>query len=45
LKQHERERSLSHLHLVRQVACYRACCNPTRLDRIARAIGLAPAAC
>jgi hypothetical protein len=45
LTQHRRERDLSHDYLARVAACYRACCNPTLLDRIARAIGLAPTAC
>jgi hypothetical protein len=44
-KQRERERELAEDRLARHVACHRACCNPSRLDRMARALGLAPAAC
>ena len=45
LIQRDRERELSEARLARHATCHRACCHPTRLDRIARAIGLSPAGC
>lgn len=36
----ERERAIAHSRLARQAACHRACCHPTRLDRIAGRLGL-----
>jgi hypothetical protein len=45
LRQRERERDLARERLVRAAACYRSCCHPTRLDRVSRALRLAPASC
>jgi hypothetical protein len=45
LKQRDRERDLSAARLARLASCHRACCNPTRLDRLALAIGLTPSGC
>ena len=36
----ERQRHIAHDTLARQAACRRACCNPTRLDRIAGRLGI-----
>ena len=38
LMQRERERNFEHDRLARIAACARACCNPTRIDRLARAL-------
>ena len=45
LIQQEREAQIRHDHLVRIASCARACCNPTLLDRVARALGGNPATC
>jgi hypothetical protein len=45
LEQRDRERDLSAARLARLASCHRACCNPTRLDRLALAIGLTPSGC
>lgn len=45
LQQQERERIAARERLARHALCVRACCNPTRLDRVARALRLAPTAC
>jgi hypothetical protein len=45
LMQRERERHIEHDRLARVAACARACCNPTRFDRVARALRGAPGAC
>lgn len=36
----DRERTIARGRLVRAAACHRACCHPTRLDRIAGRLGL-----
>jgi hypothetical protein len=36
----EREQELAHARLARLAACHRACCAPTRLDRLAGRLGL-----
>lgn len=38
--QAQRERSIHDGRLAREAACHRACCHPTRLDRIAGRLGL-----
>jgi hypothetical protein len=45
LVQRERESRIREDHLARLAACGRACCNPSRLDRLARALRGTPAAC
>jgi hypothetical protein len=45
LMERERERHIERDRLARVAACARACCNPTRIDRLARALRAAPAAC
>jgi hypothetical protein len=45
LAERERERHIEHDRLGRVAACARACCNPTRLDRLARVLRGTPAAC
>jgi hypothetical protein len=45
LQQQERECIAARERLARHALCVRACCNPTRLDRVARALRLAPTAC
>ena len=45
LIQRERERDFEHDRLARIAACARACCNPTRIDRLARALRGTSAAC
>jgi hypothetical protein len=45
LMQRERERHIEHDRLARIAACGRACCHPTRLDRLAHALRGTPAAC
>jgi hypothetical protein len=45
LTQRERERSLLSRRLARLAACQRACLHPSRIERLARAIGLSPAGC
>jgi hypothetical protein len=36
----DRERTIHEGRLAREAACHRACCHPTRLDRIAGRLGL-----
>lgn len=36
---HERERALSGWVLAQRAACYRRCCTPSRIDRLARRLG------
>lgn len=43
--QQEREREAASSRLARLAACYRACCNPTRVDRLVRAVRGKPATC
>ena len=38
LIQRDRERHVERARLARQAACYRACCEPTRMDRLVRAL-------
>jgi hypothetical protein len=45
LVQHERERNIEHDRLARVAACARACCHPTPIDRLARALRGTSAAC
>jgi len=45
LLQSEREAQIRHDHLVRIASCARACCSPTLLDRIGRALSGNPATC
>ena len=45
LIQQERERSIAHDRLARLAACVRACCDPSIVERFARAFRRAPAAC
>jgi len=45
LIQQERERSIAHERLARVAACVRACCDPSLLDRVSRALRRSPAAC
>ena len=45
LVQAERERLIREDHLARLATCIRACCNPSRIDRIARLLRGTPAAC
>jgi hypothetical protein len=45
LMQRERERHIEHDQLARVAACRRACCNPTLIDRLARAVRGTPDAC
>jgi hypothetical protein len=45
LIQRDRERYIEHDHLARLAACVRACCSPSVIDRLARALRLAPTAC
>ena len=45
LIQQERERSIAHGRLARLAACVRACCDPSLLGRVARALRRSPAAC
>jgi hypothetical protein len=45
LIQRERERDLADARLARHAACFRACCHPNRLDRVARALGVSPRGC
>ena len=40
-----RERDIEHIRVARLVACLRACCSPSIIDRVARALRLAPAGC
>jgi hypothetical protein len=44
LIQQERERSIAHDRLARLAACVRACCDPSIVQRIARAFRRSPAA-
>ena len=41
LNQHERELGIATDRLARQAACHRACCAPTRIDRLAARLGRA----
>lgn len=41
----DRERDIEHIRVARLVACPRACCSPSIVDRVARALRLAPAGC
>ena len=45
LLQLERERQIHEDHLVRVATCARACCNPSLVDRLARALLGTPASC
>jgi hypothetical protein len=45
LVQREREIRIREDHLARLAACVRACCSPTLIDRVARALRGTPAAC
>jgi hypothetical protein len=45
LVQRERERHIEHDRLARVAACARACCQPTRIDRLARTLRGTSAAC
>ncbi len=45
LKQREREREVANQRLAQRALCHRACCDPTRFDRLVRAIGFAPTTC
>ena len=36
----DRERTIHEGRLAREATCHRACCHPTRLDRIAGRLGL-----
>jgi|PlaIllAssembly_1097288.scaffolds.fasta_scaffold644442_2 hypothetical protein len=45
LMQRERERHIEHDRLARIAACGRACCHPTRIDRLAHALRGTSAAC
>jgi hypothetical protein len=43
LVQQERERHIREDHLVRVATCTRACCGPTLIDRVLRAVRGTPA--
>jgi hypothetical protein len=43
--QRDRERLIRQDRLARLAACVRACCSPSLVDRLARALRVAPAAC
>ncbi len=43
--QQDRERHIERDRLARMVACMRACCSTSIIDRVARALRLAPASC
>jgi hypothetical protein len=45
LVQRDREREIRQDHLARLALCVRACCNPSVIDRLARALRGTPAAC
>jgi len=45
LIQRERERDLEHDRMARIAACARACCAASLIDRVARAMRLAPSGC
>ena len=45
LIQQERERSIANDRLARHAACVRACCDPSLVSRVARALRLSPTAC
>jgi len=45
LVQREREARIREDHLARLAACVRDCCDPTLLDRLARALRGTPATC
>ena len=45
LIQQERERSIAQDRLARLAACVRACCDPSLVARVARALRRSPAAC
>ena len=45
LIQQERERSIAHDRLARLAARVRACCDPSLVGRVLRAVRRAPAAC
>jgi len=42
IAQDERDRGVAQAHIARLATCHRACCNPSRLDRIATRLGLNP---
>ena len=41
----ERDREVERTRLARLAACVQACCSPSFVDRVARALRRAPAAC
>ena len=45
LIQQERERSIAKARLARLASCVRACCDPSFVGRIARALRRSPDAC
>lgn len=45
LLERERQSGAARERLARDVRCVRSCCNPTRLDRLARLLRLAPTTC
>ena len=45
LVQRDREREIQHGRNARLVACQRACCSESRIDRLARALRVAPQSC
>lgn len=45
LVQREREQDIRHAHLAAVAACHRACCQPSLMTRLTRAIRHSPAAC
>jgi hypothetical protein len=45
LIQRDRERQIKQDRLARIAACVKACCSPSVVDRLARALRLAPTSC
>jgi hypothetical protein len=45
LIQHERELDVEHRRLARLAACAKACCSPSLIDRVVRAVRPSTASC